>query len=645
MTKVPLGIVSAIRLRRANLGAGTAIVVLDCARVAGVGEWQPSAGVHLAGNHARNRFAAEWAGLIPQQNCPCAIHDIAHRARPAFEQCQHHRRSCGFDGARQTKLCLGHGEIIDVPRLLRRRRLGQRNDHDVCPPGGRHGRRDVGLLRQCRAGGIRHLFCPELCSQRREQRGHGRGIHRGVGALPGVRPAAVHCGERRRAGSSHEDPRVTREREQVAVVLQQCHCFVRSATADGAKRRRVGMGETSGIRPGLFEQPEVELQRQNAPHRFIDAQFADLAGMHERDHIVDERRGVRHHAHVDTGVDRHPYRVAPRARNVTHRLETNDVLPIRHDDAAESKLGTQQVSQQFATGVHGNPIDLAGVHHDRAHARVDRGTKRREKQLAKLALGNPRRRPVSPAQRHAVAEEMLSRRGHEDRTIALLHRKRWRWSHHRDGPGGEQRVDRRDGARLFCRDSDGAEHGCEVHILAERLEDARPERLPGDVEHRREIPGDATRSGFVRGNLVGSPYEHGIPRGRHREIVRKDGSATHVVVAVHGVDAVDHGDGHPPSCGKALHGGGQLDPLARRQRHACHVEERADAPLDDDLLQLGRVELLRSGGGSGDASDGGDVNLRHLADLFLERQLPEQRLHAGVGGLGARRPRNQHGHR
>ena len=277
--------------------------------------------------------------------------------------------------------------------------------------------------------------------------------------------------------------------------------FFTSVTASSAARRltaanaaRSGVGEPDRVRARILEQAEVHLEREDAPHGFVDARFADVARMDEREHIVDEERVVWHHAHVDAGVDRHAHGVAPRARDVRHGDEAIDVLPIRVDHALEAELRAQQIGEELVAGVHGDAVDLAGIGHDRAHARIDRGLEWRQEQLAQLSLGHPRRRAIPSAQRHAVADEVLAGGGDEHDAnprapcgFALGPRQ------HRHRPASQQRIRGCDRTRLLGFNGLAAEHRREVDVLAEGLEEARPERLPPEVEHRREIPGDAAR--------------------------------------------------------------------------------------------------------------------------------------------------------
>ena len=104
------------------------------------------------------------------------------------------------------------------------------------------------------------------------------------------------------------------------------------------------------------------------------------------------------------------------------------------------------------------------------------------------------------------------------------------------------------------------------------------------------------------------------------------------VGAVDAVDAVDDRDLEPRPGGRRLDGADDLLPLRGRHRLVVHVQDRAHAVGDDRLLQLGGVDLE---GGALAGRDHADLELRHLADLLLERHLRDELAHA----LGMVRPR------
>ncbi|MCA1614350.1 MAG: hypothetical protein LC800_09490 [Acidobacteria bacterium] len=81
-----------------------------------------------------------------------------------------------------------------------------------------------------------------------------------------------------------------------------------------------------------------------------------------------------------------------------------------------------------------------------------------------------------------------------------------------------------------------------------------------------------------------------------------------------------------------------LVPAVERERLIGDVQDRADAVLDDGLLQLGRVDLDLL---IPPRRDHADLQLRHLADLLFERHLSQQ-LVGLAPGRRVRRGRARH---
>jgi hypothetical protein len=70
-------------------------------------------------------------------------------------------------------------------------------------------------------------------------------------------------------------------------------------------RRRTDLSGVRAVGVRVVEQIETELRVQDAGHRVVDARLAYLAGVDVGDNRVDVSDVVvRHHDHVDAGVDR-----------------------------------------------------------------------------------------------------------------------------------------------------------------------------------------------------------------------------------------------------------------------------------------------------------------------------------------------------
>jgi hypothetical protein len=115
-----------------------------------------------------------------------------------------------------------------------------------------------------------------------------------------------------------------------------------------------------------------------------------------------------------------------------------------------------------------------------------------------------------------------------------------------------------------------------------------------------------------------------LPGGSETDVVGEDGGTVHVVVAVHGVDAVDHRDAEARGQARPLEVADHGDPLRRRgllPRHApAAAQQAADVVVPEHLRR--RDEPL---------------DLRHLADLLGQRhpgqEVPDADLHVLAGVL------------
>ena len=114
-------------------------------------------------------------------------------------------------------------------------------------------------------------------------------------------------------------------------------------------------------------------------------------------------------------------------------------------------------------------------------------------------------------------------------------------------------------------------------VLAERLVAAAPALVARDAQARRERPRHAGRADLLRGGPLDLLDQVGVARGAQARVVREDRRADHVVVAVHGVDAVDQRDLQPR--GQRLRAGSRRPcPPSRRPCSASAPSRRRTAP-------------------------------------------------------------------
>ncbi len=85
----------------------------------------------------------------------------------------------------------------------------------------------------------------------------------------------------------------------------------------------------------------------------------------------------------------------------------------------------------------------------------------------------------------------------------------------------------------------------ELRVLAEGLVRAAPAVVARDADAGGERPLGSGRPGLLGGDVRHIAHELRVAGGAEPDVVREDGGAVHVAVAVHGVDAVEEGDAQP----------------------------------------------------------------------------------------------------
>ncbi len=151
----------------------------------------------------------------------------------------------------------------------------------------------------------------------------------------------------------------------------------------------------------------------------------------------------------------------------------------------------------------------------------------------------------------------------------------------------------------------------ERRILAEGLIGAAPADVARHTQARGKAPLRTGRAGLGGRDLALGLGERRIARRAHADVVREDGRADHVPVAVDGVLAVDQRD--LEGCGErlgleAVDHVGPAGGRVRRRRVAAAGQQRAHQPRPQ---VVGRRVARRRGVGEHVA-----VGLRHLADLL-----------------------------
>ena len=350
----------------------------------------------------------------------------------------------------------------------------------------------------------------------------------------------------------------------------------------------------------------------------------------------------RQHGHVDTGVDRESGCAGQVRGHVIGARERTHIAVVADDHALEAHPVAEQRGQQVVRRGRGNPVDRAGIHHDRSRTCVDGarvGRQERVLQVAERQLGLD---PVVAVDRLRVPGEVLH-------------------------GGGDLQAAR--AAALQAAHVRRAQGGGQGRLLGPGLVVPAPPVVAGQVLNRGEVPVPAGGAERVRGDLAARLGGRRIPGSTHPDGLREQRCLVRVAEAVDGVHAEDDGNVQPRVLDRvALHGvvlGGPVQAGVAWATLAGRVDgnvgsagqDRADVVVHEDLLltgRVGQVEPALAGAVAGRVGDLGRLDLHHLADLFRQRHLAEQvadprldrmagvqvrRLAAGRGGRPGHRGR------
>ena len=415
------------------------------------------------------------------------------------------------------------------------------------------------------------------------------------------------------AVAGDEDVGAGAQRQQMAAILEQdqgfAHRLARHRAMRGRAEQLVAAGEGTLRRAHLLEQAGADLDAKDAAHRFVEARLRDLAGADLGQGVgIELAPAVGRHEHVEAGVE------ALRAGGVGAAVDLAVRVPVADDQAVEADLVADDAGEQVAAA-----MDLGAAHprearHDRLDAGLDR---RRIAGAVNVAQVGGRGRIVALVAAilgAAVADEMLG--GGDD-------------------PARAEEFGRA-GHSLQALDHRAGKGTHDLGMLGEAFIGAPPAVVADDGEGRREVPVDAGHRHLDRGHFADPADEVGIAGRAEADILREDGRADDIGMAVDRVDAPHHRNPQPVI--RSAHrrvpiGVGQGQPVRRGRILAaagCAVaagEHRAEAVA---AIFLGR--------------DAGDVGLHDLGNLLLERHprehLVDPRFDGRIAGNAAlhRRP-------
>ena len=411
-------------------------------------------------------------------------------------------------------------------------------------------------------------------------------------ALPVDRPAAaLHPQIIRSCADDGEMPDGFRERQKVFFVFEQHQRFAHALPRDGAMFRRADGGRELRIGDRARKKPELKFDAQDTGNRVINARRRNFAFGHKRlqipdelDVVVDLVRAVGNHDHVQAGIDGLLDIVFEVGRNLVNRR------PVGHEKAAEAEFIFQNIGQQIFVPVHLCAIPTAVGNHDGTNARLDGGDVGRQVKFPQRRLVANRVALVNPVGRAAVADEMF--RASED------------------GSGF--------GGNFFTLQADGGggpELGDEGGVVAVAFVSPAPMRVLRDGDAGRKRPADAGSGDLLGRDPLGALDERGIMRRTHADVVRKHGGPINVVVAMHGINAVNERNFQARLPGFVLESRDHGQPILRRVAGGGIGGAAAQDRAEKIFLHVGLV-LERAG-----------IHLDHLADFFVERHPRQERGH------------------
>ena len=478
-------------------------------------ERQLAAGRDVAEQQVRDRSAALRAGVPDVEDGRHVLGRPAQVEGSPVHDEQDDGRAGGRNGLEQLELAAGE--------LQRRARRGFA-DH-VLPFAG-HDDGDVGLACEVdRAGelglvvealGVLGRVAGEHVEHRREEplpgTHAGRVLHPcGVADLapdavqhgdrlveveveaPRAERVALGVRERAEHGDRVQGGRV--ERQHVALVAQQDRRALGRDPGDVAVR---GVGEHLAsavlVDVRIVEQPQAQLRLQHPAHARVQRLLAHRAAL-DRLGQAAEGRVAHRHLHVHSRVQGPGARIG-QVRGEAVRREVADRVGVADGEALEAERIPQHVGEQPPVAGRGNPVEGHVGRHDVAGAGRDSRREGRQVDVPQLGIGEVDLVVVAATERGAVAGEVL---GTGDDALGRAHR-----------------------VPLEATHLGGCDGGAEERILARAFDDPAPPRITGDVDHRREGPGDADRPCLTRRDRLTLRDRLGIPRRRHRDRHRQD---------------------------------------------------------------------------------------------------------------------------
>jgi hypothetical protein len=190
-------------------------------------------------------------------------------------------------------------------------------------------------------------------------------------------------------------------------------------------------------------------------------------------------------------------------------------IPVADHEAVEAHPALEDVGQQARIAVHLGPVPAGERGHHRQGPGVDRGDIALGVQADQVVFRDLRITLVVAVLGPAVAQEVLGAGG----DVALLDQATLRY----------RALDAEDHLAGIVADDGG--------VFGIAFIGPAPAIVARDGQGRAERPVEAGGRGLERGRLADPADQLGIVRRAQRDVVREEGRADHIVVAMDGVDA------------------------------------------------------------------------------------------------------------
>ena len=272
----------------------------------------------------------------------------------------------------------------------------------------------------------------------------------------------------------------------------------------------------------LVEQPETEFHAQYPAYSIINAAHRNFTFLHKFFQIITETPFIRHHRHIDTGINSHFHGFFLRSGHFVTGIQIVYIRPIRYDEPVPIEVLLQPFRQKFVIGVKRKPVVHSRIHHNRQSTGFHRFQKRGKMLFTHILHCNRRWRTIFAGYGDTIPHIMFQTGSYPIgaymiRILAL-------------------KTNHRFTAHL-CID---------VAVFSIIFPHTRPTGITAKIHNGRVRPRNASGFCFVSRYLGSFPYQFTIECSPHIDTLRKESSAGRIGGAMYLIDAIHTGNSHRP---------------------------------------------------------------------------------------------------